>query len=1132
MLAKFSVKKPFTIVVAIILVLILGVVSYTNMSIDLIPSFNLPYAVISTTYAGASPEQVEQTVTEPMEQGMASISNIKEVSSVSAENVSMVILEFNENTNMDSAMIEMRETLDMITTYFPEEVGNSTIMKINPDMMPVLSMAVSVDGMSSAESARYIEDKIIPEIKSVEGVASVSASGLLENMADVTLTQEKMQSLNNKIAEFYRDQVSAAVQEQMGTPLKQQADQQLEIQKKNLLAAGKTEAEAEEALSATRQSLYEKIDSQVSAAVDEQMKTVEIPTVQITEDMITGILSGENLSLPAGSISSEAGASYLVRVGDKINSVEELRSLVLMNIPEFGSVTLSDVAEITSYDNSGDMYSRVNGNYAVILSVQKQPDYSTADVANMVLQRTGELSAENSAVRFDTLMDQGEYVDMMIQTIIQNLVVGGLLAIVILVIFLRKIRPTLIVGASIVISVITAFVLMYFSGITLNMISMGGLALGVGMLVDNSIVVIENIFRLRSEGMDAKEAAIHGAKEVAGAITASTLTTVIVFVPIVFTQGITRQLFTDMALTIAFSLLASLLVALTLVPAASGAMLRKNFAVKSNAIGRLANGYAKILNHSLNHKWVAIVLAVVLLGGSVYAAFSSGTELFPAMDSGSISVSVEMPEEYTKEQAYEALDDLSNRLTGIPDVEMVGIVDSDGSSAMSMMGSGTTVYVQLKEERSSSTDQVVEEIRAQTADCAYTVSVSGSNMDLSMLSGGQVVVKVIGRDLDSLRQAAAEVGNLISAVEGTVEVDNGLGEQAQELRVTVDKEKAIAKGLTVAQVYSAVSEWIAAPKSVTTITDGALEYAVYVKDSRSEAATSESLADLQIPLQDGTNVRVGDVAEVSTGEGFASISRENQERVVTVTASVRDGFNVGDVNNAIQQKLDQYQAPAGCRVEMGGESEMIRQTFSDLALMLILGVIFIYLVMVAQFQSLLSPFIVMFTIPLAFTGGFIALFLAGMPVSVVALIGLVILVGIVVNNGIVFVDYTNQLMERGYEKREALLQAGRTRIRPILMTALTTIIALTTMAFDTSSGGEMMRPMAVTTIGGMIYATILTLFLVPALYELFRRKKPKKPIGKEQPAEGVPAEIPAEQLDPVEESFRNLEDVSHLTEKK
>ena len=1122
MLAKFSVKKPFTIVVAIILVLILGVVSYANMNVDLIPSFNLPYAVISTTYAGASPEQVEQAVTEPMEQGMASISNIKEVSSVSAENVSLVILEFNENTNMDSAMIEMRETLDMLTAYFPDGVGNSTIMKINPDMMPVLSTAVSVDGMSGAEAARYIEDKVIPELKSVEGVASVSSSGLLENMVDVALTQEKIQSLNDRITNYYREQVAAAVQEQMGAPMKQQAEQQLEAQKKKLLAAGKTEAEAEEALAPAREDLYAQIDSQVNAAVDEQMKNAEIPTVDVTQEMITGILSGENLSLPAGSVSSSEGASYLVRVGDKIKSLEELKALKLMEIPGVGAVTLGDVAEITSYDNSGDMYSRVNGNYAVILSLQKQPDYSTADVANRIHQRTEELSGANSAVHFNTLMDQGEYVDMMIQTIIQNLVVGGLLAIVILILFLRKIRPTVIVGASIVISVVTAFVLMYFSGITLNMISMGGLALGVGMLVDNSIVVIENIFRLRSEGMDAKEAAIHGAKEVAGAITASTLTTVIVFVPIVFTQGITRQLFTDMALTIAFSLLASLLVALTLVPAASGAMLRKNFAIKSNSAGKLANGYAKLLNHSLNHKWIAIVLAVVLLGGSVYAALSSGTELFPSMDSGNISVSVEMPEEYTKEQTYQALDDLSARLTGIQDVEMVGIVDAGSDAMTSMMGSGTTVYVQLKEERALSTDQVVEEIRARTADCAYTVTASGSNMDLSMLSGGQVVVKVTGRELDSLRQAAAEVGDLIASVEGAVEVDNGLGDETQELRVTVEKDKAIAKGLTVAQVYSAVAEWIASPKSTTTITDGELEYAVYVKDARKESATSEALADLEIPLQDGSAVRVGDVAQISMGEGFSSISRENQERVVTVTASVRDGYNVGDVNNAIQQKLDGYQAPAGCRVEMGGESEMIRQTFSDLALMLVLGVVFIYLVMVAQFQSLLSPFIVMFTIPLAFTGGFIALFLAGMPVSVVALIGFVILVGIVVNNGIVFVDYTNQLMERGYEKRDALLQAGRTRFRPILMTALTTIIALTTMAFDTSSGGEMMRPMAVTTIGGMIYATVLTLFLVPALYEIFRRKK----TGKQHQAEQAPVAA-EERLDPLEESFRNLEDVSH-----
>ncbi len=1125
MLSKFSVKKPFTVVVAIILVLILGVVSYTNMSVDLIPSFNLPYAVITTTYAGASPEQVEQAVTAPLEQGMASISNIKEISSVSSENVSMVILEFNEATNMDSAMIEMRENLDRITTYFPDEVGSPTILKINPDMMPILSVAVSVAGMSDAESARYIEDKIIPELKSVEGVASVSGSGLLENMVDVTLTQQKLQSLNDRLASTVRQQAEQAIRDQAGAQLKQQAEQQIAQQKAQLVKKGMTEAQAEASVAAAREKAFAAVESQLDAVVAAQLEELEIPTVNLTREMIQGILSGENLSLPAGSVSAADGASYLVRVGDKIKSVDELKALTLMEIPNFGAVTLSDVAEITSYDNSGTMYSRVNGNYAVILSIQKQPDFSTADVARSLRERTAELTGEYEALRFDLLMDQGEYVDLMIRTIIQNLVVGGLLAVVILVIFLRKIRPTLIVGASIIISVIGAFVLMYFSGITLNMISMSGLALGVGMLVDNSIVVIENIFRLRSEGLSAKEAAIRGAKEVAGAITASTLTTIIVFVPIVFTQGLTRQLFTDLALTIGYSLAASLVVALTLVPAAASTMLRRNFTAKeASSSGKIANGYAKLLGHALNHKWVPITLAVVLLGGSVYAAFSSGTELFPAMDSGSISITVEMPDSYTTEQTYGALDDLSERLTSIPDVDMVGIVDSEGGG-MAMMGSGRTVYVQLKDDRTLSTDQVVEEIRSRTEECEYTVSASGSNADLSMLSGGQVVVKITGRELDDLRRSAGEVADMIASVDGTVEIDDGLGKEKQEIRVTVDKDKAIAKGLTVAQVYSAVADWLAAPKSVTTLTDGGLDYAVYVKDARSETATKEKLQDLEITLSDGAKVRVGDVAEVTMSEGFSSIRRTGQERTVSITASVREGYNVGDVNKQIEQKLKDYQAPAGCRVDMGGESESIRETFSDLALMLILGVIFIYLVMVAQFQSLLSPFIVMFTIPLAFTGGFIGLLLTGMPVSVVSLIGLVILVGIVVNNGIVFVDYTNQLMERGYEKREALIQAGRTRVRPILMTALTTIIALTTMAFDTSSGGELMRPMAVTTIGGMIYATILTLFLVPSLYELFRRKKPRRP--DEDPDQPSPA--PESAQDPAEEGLRNLQEIAAET---
>lgn len=1094
MLSKFSVKKPYTVAVAIVLVIILGFVSYSHMSVDLIPSFNLPYAVVSTSYRGASPEEVEQTVTNPLEQGLSSLSNIKNVSSVSAENSSMVILEFNENTNMDGAIIEMRERLDMLTPYFPDEVGSPTIMKLNPDMMPIVSMAVSVSGMGDAEAAQYIEDKIIPEIESVEGVASVSGSGLIDNMADVTVSKEKIDALNQKLQDTYKkgaeDEFRAAAKKQV----QEQIDLQIEHQLGILVSQGMSFEQAEQALAATKVNLYSQIDSKVDAIVKPQLDQVSVPTVDITAEMVSGILQGQNVSLPSGSVEDNDGVSTLVRVGDKIESLDALRSLPILRIPNYGDVPLSDVADITTYDNTDTMYSRVNGSYAVILSLQKQPSYSTADVSGNVQDKLGQIGAEQASVRFDTLMDQGEYVNLMIGTIIKNLLFGAVLAILILYLFMRKIRPTIIVGASIIISVVTAFVLMYFSGVTLNMISMGGLALGVGMLVDNSIVVIENIVRMRSNGMSGKEAAIQGAKEVTGAITASTLTTIIVFVPIAFTDGLTRQLFVDMALTIAFSLLASLVVALTLVPAAAGAMMSSSFRTKPTFVDKLAERYVKLLDKTLKYKWATILLAVVLLGGSIAAAFTSGTELFPSMDSGSISVSVEFPDEYTQKDQFFALDELSDTIRSASDIDMVGIV-STGSEAQTsgmMMGAGTTVYVQLSEKRSHSTDQVIEQIRDKTKDFDYEVKVQGSNSDMSAMTGGQVVVDVYGRDLDDLHAAAQQVAETIAGVGGATEVDDGLGRANPELRISVDKAKAIAKGLTTAQVYQAVSEQTATPKSVTTVTDNGLDYSIYVKDGQVSQLKEEDLSAIEVQPANGDPVKVGDIATIGRQDGFSSISHDGQERVVSVTASLKNGYNVGDVNQEIQKQLEDSGLPSGCRFELGGESQSIRNTFQDLFLMLALAVVFIYLVMVAQFQSLLSPFIVMFTIPLAFTGGFLALFAARMPVSAVALIGLVLLVGVVVNNGIVFVDYTNQQMKAGRSKHEALLLAGRNRIRPILMTALTTILALCTMAFDPGSGAEMLRPMAVTTIGGLLYATVLTLFLVPALYDLFHRSPRKK----------------------------------------
>lgn len=1114
MISKFSVKKPFTIVVAVILVLILGVVSYANMSVDLMPSFNLPYVMVTTAYPGASPEEVEKAVTQPVEQSMASVSDVTEVSSISSENQSMVILEFNQNADMDAAVVEVREALDLVSAYFADGVGSSVILKLNPDMLPVMALSVSAGQGSDQESARQIEEKIMPELESVPGVASVSANGLIHNMVDVTLSGEKLEALNQKVADFYQKQAESKIRQEAEKQVTAAIDGQLQEQKAALLQQGMTEQMAAQALAPMKQKLESAAKEQVDRIVEEQLKKVEIPAIDLSAETLGALLAGQNFSMPAGSLAEGEEAGTLVRVGDEIEDIDALAAMVVTELPDYGAVTVGEIADVTAYDDHEEIYSRVNGEYAVILTLQKQPDYSTADVANSVQERMQAIGAENDGVHFSVLMNQGEYVNVMIKTILTNLLFGGLLAILILFVFLRRIKPTVIVGASIVISVVTAFVLMYFSGITLNMVSMGGLALGVGMLVDNSIVVIENIYRMRSEGLGAKEAAVAGAKEVTGAIAASTLTTIIVFVPLVFTEGITKQLFTDMALTIAFSLLASLLVALTLVPAASAAMLKAQKPHKRNFIDKMADGYVKLLDRSLNRRWVTIAVAVLLLGGSVAAAFSAGTEMFPSMDSGSVTVSVDMPEKYTEEQTFHALDQLSETLTGIDAVETVGVLHG-GSSSMGMSG-GTTVYVSLKEDRAQSTDAVIEEIRARTQDFDFEVSVSNSNADMTMLTGGQVSVAVYGRDLDDLRGAAAQVADAIGGVEGTTEVDNGLGKPKQEIRIRVDKEKAAAKGLTVAQVYQAVSKELAAEKSVGTITEGAVEYALYVKDAREQPATAESLEKIALTAQDGSTVTVGEVAQVARAEGFSSIRRSGQERMVSVTASLREGYRSGDVNAAVEQTLKELSLPAGCRVEIEGESEAMRQSFSDLLLVLILAIVFIYLIMVAQFQSLVSPFIVMFTIPLAFTGGFLALFLAGMPVSVVALIGLVILVGVVVNNGIVFVDYANQQRAKGMECREALLKTARNRIRPILMTALTTILALCTMAFDTSSGGELLKPMAVTTIGGLTYATFLTLFLVPAMYSLFLgRRKAKPALAEGEVANGETAEEAGTQEPPL-----------------
>lgn len=1274
MLSKFSVKKPYTVLVGVILAIVLGVVSFTKMTTDLLPSISLPYVIIMTTYPGASPETVETVVTKPVESAMATVSNIESISSSSSENYSMVILEFSQSTDMNGASLEIRESLDQIKSYWDDSVGNPIIMKLNPDMLPIMTAAVGVEGMDHAELSAYVQETIAPEIESIEGVASVSTSGLLEESVHVVIRPEKVEALNEQIYAAIDDQMQEAVEElkegkqQLIDSEKEMAEGRQEIldgQKE--LNDGKTElengkAELESAKAATAQQLADtknqllttKINLEntkstlntnlttvkaLKAALEELQKmaggsgkdalTPEMNSVSgsdimdqimaeinaltggmdiaayeamlndflkkldeglaqvnnglievekgeltaaiefananteivlgesrmesakaqldaaleqlesgakqledareqieegekqledarqeayknanmvelITVDMIKGLLTAQNFSMPAGYVTEE-GESYLVRVGDKPADLEELKALPLLNLNMDGVevITLESVADVFYTDNSAEIYTNVNGSVGCMLTIQKQTGYSTGEVSDLLGERFHELMEREEGLSILTLMDQGIYIDLVMDSIINNVLLGAALAIVILILFLRDIRPTMVIAISIPVSLVTAIVCMYFSGVTLNVISLSGLALGIGMLVDNSIVVIENIYRLRGEGYSMREAAIEGAREVAGAIASSTLTTVCVFLPIVFTEGITRQLFVDMGLTIAYSLLASLVIALTVVPALASKVLSKS---QDKQSGRILNGiiegYGKLLGWSLQAKSLVIVISVAMLVISVALAWTRGTAFMPEMDSTQLTVNVTMSEDATLQETGKVTDEVVERLFEIEDIENIGAMSN--ASSMSMLTGGnestnsTIIYVVTKEDKVHSNEELADIIEEKTADIEAQVAVTTSTMDMSALGGSGISIQIKGRDLDVLQNIANEVSAIVESVEGTTAVSNGLEDSSTELRITIDKEKAIEYGLTVAQVYAEIAPKLAEAGSATTLAEADKDYNVYIEHAGDEALTRELVKDLEITGtgKEGKEVKVklSDIAEFADMTAMNTINRLEQSRYVTVSAALEDGYNIGKVSAVLEDRMKAYEVPEGYSIVYSGENETINDAMEQVMLMLLLAIVFMYLIMVAQFQSLLSPFIIMFTIPLAFTGGFLGLYLTGSEISVIALVGFVMLSGIIVNNGIVMVDYMNQLRENGMEKAEAIITAGKTRIRPVLMTALTTILSLSTMVFSKDMGAEMTKPMAIVTIGGLVYGTLLTLFVIPSVYAIFmgRGKKESK----------------------------------------
>ncbi len=1120
MISKFSVKKPYTVLVGVVLAIILGVVSFTRMTADLLPNINLPYVIVMTTYPGASPETVETVVTQPVESAMATVSNIENIMSVSNENYSMVVLEFSQTADMNAVSLEIRENLDQIKSFWDDSVGNPIIMKLNPDMMPIMITAVGREGMDNAQISEFTEDTIMPELESIEGVASVSAAGLLEESVNVIIRREKIEEINAKIYALIDEGFKEAEQpildgkKELESGLAELAEnkKQLEDNLSKMTAGMPQYAQLQASLKqleATEQQLQENLaqleegEKQIAEAKAEAHAQADMSGV-LTVDTVKGLLTAQNFSMPAGYVTEE-GVDYLVRLGDKPSTVDEMKALPLLNLHMEGVpvITLEDVADVFYTDNSADIYANVNGSAGVMLILQKQTGYSTGEVSDKLADKYEKLMEQYDGLNLVTLMDQGIYIDLVKDSIFSSIIWGFGLAVLILILFLKDLRPTLVVAVSVPISLVTAVVCMYFSGVTLNIISLSGLALGIGMLVDNSIVVIENIYRLRGLGYSVKEAAMEGAKEVAGAITASTLTTVCVFLPIVFTEGITRQLFVDMGLTIGFSLMASLLIAMTVVPAMSSKILAKSGEQKEGKLfGGLVKVYDKVLKFSLKMKPLVLIVAVVLLVLSGVLAISNGTAFMSDMDSTQLTVNVQLPDDATLVETGEISDKVVEAIMTIDDVQNVGAMSS--SSAMSMGGSDSTnkatIYVVTKEDKKKSNEEIAELIRQKTSGLEAEITVDTSSMDMSALGGSGISIQVRGRDLDELGRIGKEVAAIVAGVEGTTEVSDGMQKAEEELRIIVNRDKAVDYGLTVAQVFSEVYGKLASASTATTLVGADKDYGVYVLNGSDMELTRELLKELEVTGKgaDGKEIKVAlkDIAEFEAAESLTSINRTEQTRYIMVSAAIADGYNIGLVSADVEEALKDYQVPAGYRLVFSGENEMIVEAMKQMLLMLLLAVVFMYLIMVAQFQSLKSPFIIMFTIPLAFTGGLFGLYLSGSEVSVIALIGFVMLSGIIVNNGIVLIDYMNQLRERGMAKREAIMEAGRTRLRPVLMTAMTTILALSTLVFSSDMGADMGKPMAIVTIGGLIYGTLLTLVVIPCIYDIFN--KDKKAVASEE----------------------------------
>ncbi len=1007
-ISEFSIKRPVFTIVTMFLVIILGAVSFFKIPVTLIPELNPPVAVVVSNYDGASPTEVNEKVTKPLEQSLSTAPGLKTMQSISQEGSNFILLMFDWSTVIDDVQLDIMQRVDQVP--MPEGASAPRFMKFDPSQFPVIQLTLR--STDKDVDIRPLAEELETELRRTKGVASVTVSGKVTEEIKVVLNEEELQ--------------------------------------KNRLA----------------------------------------------QSDIVQAIQANNVSMPGEPIKTDDGKQLTTRIISSLTTLDDVRDVVVGRTEAGEMLRVKDVATVDIHDADSGALTRANDDRAVLVNVLQESGANTASVSKEFKSTLDDLldKKEYKKVEADILFDQGDYVNLAIGNIGQSLLLGGLFAMIVLFVFLHGIKSPIIIGVAIPYSVIVTFVLMFFADFSLNIMTLGALALGIGMLVDNAIVVIENIERHLAMGKEAKIAARDGAKEIGGAITASTLTTLAVFVPVIFISGLIGQIFTEFALTISFSLFASLVVALTVVPMMASKMLktpdlellaaRKRRTKKSNRFG-------STIRWALDNRPVVLLATIIVLGASIFGLTRVGTEFLPPTDEGFVSVAVELPNGASVESTDKIVKEIEEELQREKDVEVyVSLVG--GTQQNMAQGTAQTnvaeIYIKMVplEDRSRSVFEFVDDVQPEIVDLLEDRATVNFNLQTAAGSEPNTVTFSLSDTNESrLEKAVKEVDEELQDMKSVLEVSNTLGDTVEEVHVTVDREKAAEQGLAPAQISQTVNSVTRGTFATQIVGEDEEVLAMYVQYDEKFRDSIDQLKQIKLLTPAGTYINLEDVATVAIAEAPVSIQRVDQAHSVSFTVKYESDRSLGEMTTQVNEMIDKLKLPEEIDMNYGGDRELFESAINDMLLAIVLAVVLVYIVMAAQFESFKYPFVIMFSVPLMVIGVAIGLFVTNTPLSVTAVIGVLVLVGIVVNNGIVLVDYINQQKEKGMHSYDAIIHSTEVRVRPILMTALTTILGLLPLALGIGEGTEMNQPMGIAVIGGLLTSTLLTLYIVPVMYSLF-----------------------------------------------